>query len=122
MTTGEAVVGACLSVVTLALYVLLAVKPVTIAIAPHVAFAPAFVRVNVRVQPNAENRGLTVEADGEAYRSSYFSMEGENAPLRFQVEWPSLPAGEYDVRAVVSDSVQHVIARDVTTLKVIGRE
>jgi hypothetical protein len=116
-----AVLGSCLVVVMLALYALLAIRPVTIDVYPHLAFAPADVRVTVRVQPNAENRGLVVEADGTMYRSSFFQLDGADAPITFQINWPALTAGEYDVRAAVSSRVR-VLARDRTTLKVVGAE
>lgn len=114
-------IGACLSVLALFLYLALALKPVSIDVNPHIAFAPAFVRVTVRVKPNAENRGLYVEADGDAYRSSFVQLDGADAPILTVIEWPAMDAGEYDVRASVSSNVK-VLAVDHTTLQVLGRE
>lgn len=118
----NAVIASCLMVVTLLLYGFLALRPVTIDLSTHHAFEPAFVRVTVRVEPNPDNRNLRVEADGLSYRSSDIGLEGETAPLVHRIEWRAMPAGEYAVRALVTDSAQKIIARDATTLKVIGRD
>lgn len=115
------IANATVTVVVLGWLLLMSLKAVTVDVTPHVAFAPAFVRVLVRVQPNAENRSLAVEADGPMYRSSVVPMEGADAPIVYWVEYPALDAGEYAVRASVANSVKHVIARDQTTLKVVGR-
>lgn len=80
------------------LSLVLAVRAVTIDVSPHVAFAPAFVRVTVHVQPNAENRGLYVEADGETYRSSFVQLEGADAPITVRVWEPETFLAHYHYR------------------------
>jgi hypothetical protein len=115
------VVGACMAVVALFFYLLLAIRPVTVDVNPHVAFAPAYVRVTVRVEPNAENRNLTVIADStEGYRRSDVSLEGEGAAVVHQFEWPRMDAGEYDVSATVTSNVA-TLAKARTHLQVLGR-
>lgn len=113
-------IGACLCVVTLMFYTLLAIRPVTIDVTPHVAFAPAAVVVTVRVQPNQANRGLIVEAEGGDYRRSDVPLNGERAPIQHRIEWRALGAGEYAVVASVV-STTALVARARTNLKVIGR-
>ncbi len=113
--------GAGLSILALFVYLALALKPVTVDVSPHIAFAPASVRVTVRVRPNAENRGLYVEAEGGGYRSSFIQLEGEDSPITFGIDWPALEAGDYDIRASVSSNVK-VLAVDHTAVKVLGRE
>ena len=45
-------------------------EPVRIAASPTFAFAPALLRVRVRVEPNAANRTLTITADSDGYRAA----------------------------------------------------
>ena len=111
------VIGACLAVTLLVFYVLLSVRPVAIAVSPRVAFAPASVRVTVTVQPNAENRGLYVDASG--YRSSFVQLNGEQAPITTYIEWKAVPPGDYTVSADVVSNTQ-TLGHAATTLRVLG--
>jgi hypothetical protein len=78
--------------------------PVRIAVSPAHAFAPAFLRIRVRVEPNAGNRALTIMANSEGYyRSSLIQLEGETNARTFFVEFKEVPAGEYKLSAVVSN-------------------
>lgn len=75
--------------------------------APVVAMAPADLEIEITVSPNAANRAVKVETDsGDFYRSSAWTVDGENAPKRFRVVWRDLPMGDYDVVAGVFDSVK----------------
>ncbi len=92
-------------------------EPLTIAVSPAVAFAPATVRVRARIEPNADNRRLTIVADGVAfYRSSEIQIDGEQAPRTFELAFRDLPGGEYEVSAILTDTVgrQRAIARQAT--------
>jgi hypothetical protein len=63
---------------------------------------PATVRITIAVQPNAENRALRIEADGDMmYRSSEVLLEGEHDKRIHTVEFKNLPAGQYTIRAAV---------------------
>jgi hypothetical protein len=76
---------------------------VRIAVSPAHAFAPAFLRIRVSVEPNAANRALTIIANSESYyRSSLIQLEGETSARTFFVELKQVPAGEYKLSAVVS--------------------
>jgi len=78
---------------------------VTITVSPARAFAPATLRVIVRIEPNATNRSLTIVADGENFfRSSEVSLDGDQAPKIIQMPFPSVPGGQYDVYAVLKDA------------------
>ena len=69
---------------------------------PSIAFAPATLTVEARVEAAAVNRALEVIADsGHFYRSSEIQLDGEHAPRTLMVELQGLPAGRYDVRAVL---------------------
>jgi hypothetical protein len=92
-------------------------EPLTIAVSPAVAFAPATVRVRARIEPNADNRRLTVVADGVAhYRSSEVQLEGEHSPKTIEMSFRGIPGGEYEVYAILTDSVgrRRAIARQAT--------
>lgn len=63
---------------------------------------PATVRITVAVEPNADNRLLRIEADGDRlYRSSEVPLEGENGQKVYTLEFRNLPAGNYTIRAAV---------------------
>ena len=64
--------------------------------------APATVPIVVAVEPGASNRALLVEADGEDYyRSSEVELDGEKEKRLHTIEFKSLPAGAYVLRAEV---------------------
>ena len=64
--------------------------------------APATVPITVAVEPGANNRMLVVEFDSEDYlRSSGVELDGEKEKRLHSVEFKSLPAGEYTLRAQV---------------------
>ena len=80
-------------------------EAVTITVSPAHAFAPATLRVVVRIEPDATNRSLTIVADGENFfRSSEVSLEGAQAPKIIQMPFPSVPGGQYEVYAVLKDA------------------
>jgi hypothetical protein len=76
----------------------------TMNVSPAYSFAPSFLRIRVRVEPSAENRSLEVIAESaEFYRSSQIPLDGDRAPRTIVVEFPSVPAGDYDIAGVVTD-------------------
>src|SRR5438132_6176518 len=69
-----------------------------LAVTPMQSFAPATVRVRTRIEPSAENRILTIVADGEdLYRSSEIQLNGDQAPKTVELLFSALPGGDYDV-------------------------
>ena len=75
---------------------------VEIRVRGHYYSAPATVPIVVAVEPGERNYALVVEADGEDfYRSSEIELNGENEKRLHPVEFKSLPAGEYVLRAQV---------------------
>ena len=63
---------------------------------------PATVRILVAVEPDAENRALRIEADGDMmYRSSELTLSGADEKRLHSVEFRNLPAGHYMLRAEV---------------------
>jgi hypothetical protein len=64
--------------------------------------APATIPVTVAVEPDANNRMLVVEADGDSYfRSSATPLDGADEKRLHLMEFKSVPAGSYVVRARV---------------------
>ena len=63
---------------------------------------PATVSITVTVEPDAANRALRIEADGERlFRSTQMELDGENARRLHTIQFKNLPAGHYVVRARV---------------------
>src|SRR5262249_24141628 len=95
-------------------------EPLTLTVSPTVAFAPATVRVRVRIQPDAGNRRLTIVADGpELYRSSEIQLDGEQAPQTFEMWFRDLPGSDYQVYAILTDAVGRERARAHRPTKVM---
>jgi hypothetical protein len=93
---------------------------VEIRVRGHYFSAPATVPITVAVEPGAQNRMLIVEADSEDYfRSSGVELAGENEKRLHSVEFKSLPAGEYTIRAEVR-SKNEVLGTAVGGLVVTG--
>ncbi len=68
----------------------------------HYFVEPATVQITVAVEPDAKNRALRIEADGERlFRASQLSLEGANEKRMHAVEFKNLPAGNYVLRAEV---------------------
>ena len=85
---------------------------------------PATVRITVAVEPDAENRFLRIEADGDQmFRSSQVPLTGARAQRIHTVEFKNLPAGSYTVRAQVMSNVEvRGAAEDVLIVAGVGRE
>lgn len=82
---------------------------------------PATVRITVAVEPDAANRVLRIEADGEQlFRASELTLNGADEKRLHGMEFRSLPAGGYTLRAAVLDSKRHVRAVASQELVVTG--
>lgn len=76
--------------------------PVSISVSPAVAREPARITIRVSVEPDADNRAIDVSAESEGFfRRSYRQLEGERSARTNVFEYNGLPAGDYDVRAVL---------------------
>ena len=86
----------------------------------HYFSEPATVQITVAVEPDAANRVLRVEADGDRmYRSTEVTLSGETDKRLHTVEFKNLPAGEYELRAEVL-SADHVRGMATQGLLVAG--
>src|SRR6476660_4977699 len=71
-------------------------------VSPAVSFAPSNLVIRMRLEPDADNRGLEVIAEsGDFYRSSAIQLDGDRAPRMVTFQFRSLPPGNYEVTAVV---------------------
>jgi hypothetical protein len=60
------------------------------------------VQITVAVEPDAKNRSLRIEADGERlFRASQLTLDGATEKRIHAVEFKNLPAGNYVLRAEV---------------------
>lgn len=76
---------------------------VTIRVSPAVAMEPALLTIRATVEPNDENRKLSLMLESEGYAtSSDIPLEGRNAARLNVVEIRDVPSGLYEVRAVLS--------------------
>ena len=73
-----------------------------IRVSPTVAVAPAVLTVRTTIEPSDENRMLNLLVDSPTYhRSSEIPLNGKNAQRVSNFELKGLPAGVYEVRAVL---------------------
>ena len=88
---------------------------------PIVSFAPSTVRVQVRIVPSGENRGLEIVAESEDfYRSSQVQLDGDLSPAAIMFEFRDLPGGDYQVYGVLTDSDGHRRAIAQQRVRVVG--
>lgn len=70
-------------------------------------FAPADVEVCVIIQPDDDNRAMTVTVESKTFlRESTVQLEGNTAPRINDFRFRALPAGSYEVRVQLFDSQQ----------------
>ena len=75
---------------------------IRLSVYPTVSQAPAVLRIQVYVTPEADNRLLQIVAESDEYfRSSSIALEGARASRFHGVEYRSVPPGVYTVLAVL---------------------
>jgi hypothetical protein len=102
----------------------LAADLVEIRLRGHYFSEPATVQITVAVEPDAANRVLRIEADGDRlYRSTEVTLSGDTDKRLHTVEFKNLPAGEYELRAEVlgSDSVRGMATQELVVAGMGGR-
>ncbi len=100
---------------------LTATESLTMAVSPTEAFAPATLRIQLRIAPNTKNRELELIADsGDFYRRSCVALDGEAAPRVLSMQFDGMPGGEYELRSVLIDADGHVRAVVRQTVIVIS--
>ena len=83
---------------------------------PRVCSVPCTVRVRVQVEPNEDNRQLTVEVTGDNYSSvSSILLDGANAPRTQPFFWyRDLPSGDYEVAVTLLTTSGSTVTRAQT--------
>ena len=98
-----------------------AVDRLRMTVSPTYAFAPAVLKVQIRIDPNAENRSLEVIADsGGFYRSSEIQLEGERSPAAISIDVRDVPEGDYQVLAILRDGAGHERSMVFKDVKILG--
>lgn len=91
-----------------------ATERLTLEASPYVAMEPAVLRVRMRIAADPDNRMCDVIAESiDYYRSSRIELDGERAARVNEVWYEGLPAGRYEVRAVLlsANGRERAIAR-----------
>jgi hypothetical protein len=88
----------------------------------HYFSEPATIEIVVAVEPDAANRTLRVEADGDRlFRSTEVNLDGESDKKLHTVEFKNLPAGSYELRAeVLSNSSVRGMATEELVVAGVG--
>jgi hypothetical protein len=109
---GDHMHGRTLRLISLAIFLATAVAAtnaddcMSMKVSPLQALAPVNLRVRVQVEPNADNRYLTIVADSPTFfRSSQIPLEGDHAPKTITVEYPNVPGGLYEITSVLVNSM-----------------
>jgi hypothetical protein len=89
-------------------------EALAIRVSPAVSFAPASLVIRTTIEPDPYNRAVEIVADSEQfYRSSLVQLDGERAARTRNLEFRSLPPGEYEVKATLIglDGHERALAR-----------
>jgi len=82
--------------------------------------APATVQMIIAIEPDAQNRTLRVEADGDnMYTSTEMQLAGDREQRLHTIQFKDLAAGEYTLRAQVM-STTDVRSQDERRIMVTG--
>jgi len=93
----------------------------SMSVSPSVAFAPADLIVRTTLETSSENRSIEIVAESEDfYRSSEVPLDGERAPRRLQLQFRSLPEGQYMVSAVLKGTGDERLATTRREIKVVA--
>ena len=97
-----------------------AAERVSLRVSPTVAMAPASLRVRATVEPADENRSIQIIAESdEFYRSSEVSLDGGRAARTNLFEFRGLPAGAYQVRAILKGVSGKELASTNTPVNIV---
>ena len=101
-------------------------KPIELSVTPSgFAFAPATIRVQVRIQPVDSDRAVWVVVDAENYYGeSDWNIPGAASPHLFHpIEFRDLPAGAYVIFAAIgryADGKQLIRSYDRAFMTLLG--
>lgn len=91
---------------------------ITLDVTPAILLQHQDIRAVVRVRPDAANRMLAIELDGEYYSSTERNLDGDRAARTYEFYFHRLPAGDYVLHASVEDVNGRVrrIERHITVM------
>lgn len=91
--------------------------PLKLVIYPTVSFAPSTLKATITVEPNYLNRAVCLVLDSENYvGDSCWELDGQYAAKTRTYWYKDLPAGEYEIRAVltqVRDTITSAVSIEV---------
>lgn len=80
----------------------------SIRVSPAMTMAPAFVIVRAVIESDQDNRALDVIAESDDfYTSSQVPLNGTQSPRTKEVRFEGLPAGSYQITAILVGSRGH---------------
>jgi hypothetical protein len=89
----------------------------SIRVSPAASMAPAFVVVRALVEADEDNRAIAVSAESEDfYTSSEVPLNGAQSPRASEVRFAGLPAGSYQIKAILIGSQGNRAAATQTLL------
>ena len=98
-----------------------AVERLSLRVSPTVAMAPATLRVRTTVEPRDVNRSIQVIAESEEfYRSSGGAARRRRAARTNLLKFRGLPAGAYQVRAILKGVSGNELASTNAPLNIVG--
>lgn len=115
---------AILVTVVLALASVSAAQHISLHVSPVTSMEPADIRIEVLVPRDALNRAVRVEASsGAFFSSSEHQLDGQDSAALNEFTFAALPAGTYEVSALVLDASGRVrsVARDRIIVMPRGR-
>lgn len=96
------------------------VLPISIDVTPIACLEPCTIRVDVTIPPKLENRSAVIEVDGMVYfTSTTIPLEGDRAAKHHIVTFRNLPADDYSIRGLLSNSI-HETSRHIQHITVEG--
>lgn len=95
-----------------------------ISVTPAQSFAPALLHVKVKIVVAEENRTLTWMIIGDNFaQSSQLQLNGDaSGPTLFLPDYKNVPGGDYEISAVVTDTIGNVLQRGRTQVHVVGEQ
>jgi hypothetical protein len=95
-------------------------EAISITVRPAVAAYRGSAQLKVLVARNDKNRSLVWEVDGPSYyRSSTLQLNGASSPRSYFFMMRELPAGEFEVRAMVKRTDSTTVT-DRASIRVVG--
>ena len=83
-------------------------EKLSIRVSPAMTMAPAFVVVRAVIESDQDNRALDVIAESDDfYTSSQVPLNGTQSPRTKEVRFGGLPAGSYQITAILVGSRGH---------------